>query len=224
MPRVVVPKTPGVLSAFGLLVSNIEHDQMETFAQRADAIDADEIDRVFERLSGQGQAKMCNDGVPLDAVEIHRYADMRYVGQSYELTVELPSRTECAIEAAVAAFHAEHHSYYGHSNQAGAVEFVNLRTVHVYRLEMPQPELAATRRKQSAKPATHRRAYFDAAGFVEVPIYARPTLKAGDVICGPAIVEQTDTTVIVYPGMRADVRPDGCIVLEVLVGIDKHAS
>ena len=87
---VLVPDTPGVLSALGLLVADVEHDQMETFACRADAVDPALLERTFGRLTEQGQEKMRRDGVVADAVEIRRQCDMRYAGQSYELTIEIP--------------------------------------------------------------------------------------------------------------------------------------
>jgi N-methylhydantoinase A len=215
MPRVVVPDSPGVLSAFGLLVADIEHDQMETFAQQADLVDINKFEHMFDRLTALGQRKMQDDGVPLDQVAIERSADMRYIGQSYELAVAIPRAAENSIAAAVAAFHATHQAHYGHSDPAAAVEFVNLRTVHTHRLDIPPAASPGCAVDPDTEASAFRQAYFERiGGFTQVPVYRRPALATGQIIAGPAIIEQADTTVIVYPGLRAHTRNDRSIILE----------
>ena len=213
IPRVLVPEAPGVLSAFGLLVANVEHDQTETFATRADEVDQASLRGALERLNVRGREKMQRDGISL-GIEVHAYADMRYVGQSYELTVELPARREDALAKSVAAFHQLHHSLYGHSDLKRVVEFVNLRTVHVHRLPAPPAENKVARGKPRA--AGSRRAYFASLGkYVNTPVLSRADLAAGAAVHGPAIVEQADTTLVVYPEQIATVLADGSLVLEV---------
>jgi N-methylhydantoinase A len=212
--KVSIPDAPGVLSAFGLLVANIEHDQMETFATRADAVDLSAWQHAFERLEATGQNKMRADGVAPEEVEIRRQADMSYVGQSYELTIDFDSAAPDQITAAVATFHARHEGLYGHSNPATPVEFVNLRTVHVH----GPVERAAPRGSVASSappiPVAHREAYFDGA-FASTPIYDRKSLGPGHVIVGPAIVEQADTTLVIYPRQRAHLQSDRSILVEI---------
>jgi N-methylhydantoinase A len=213
MPRIVVPETPGVLSAFGLLVAAIEHDQAETYAVRADQVDAADLARRLARLDARGGEKMRRDGVDPGQVVRRAYGDMRYVGQSYELAVELPSGAGEPVAKAVAAFHALHHALYGHSAPEAPVEFVNLRTVHSHALPRPRLE------RPSARPGAARRsrkAFFPSLGrFTETPVHDRRDLAAGQTIAGPAIVEQADTTLVVYPGQRAHVEAGGSIIVEV---------
>jgi N-methylhydantoinase A len=216
MPRIVVPETPGVLSAFGLLVAAVEHDQAETYAVRADRVDSADLDRRLARLDARGSEKMRGDGIDPAAVARRAYADMRYVGQSYELSVEIPIGSQDAvgdaIGAAVAAFHKLHQSLYGHASPQTPVEFVNLRTVHSHALPPPGIERAPAR---AAAAARCRKAYFPALGrFVDTPVHDRRELAAGAAIAGPAIVEQTDTTLVVYPGQRAHVDAGGSIIVE----------
>ena len=90
IPTTVVPAAPGVLSAFGLLVANIEHDQSRTFAVKADEVDVERIIQVLAELDLLGQEKMQRDHVPPQLVHVNHAADLRYVGQSYELEVPLP--------------------------------------------------------------------------------------------------------------------------------------
>jgi len=215
MAKVLIPDTPGVLSAFGLLVANIEHDQMETLARRADQVDRAALEEVFKRLEARGQTKMSADGVAPDDVEIRRQADMRYVGQSYELTIEVDTNALDPIAAAVALFHERHDTLYGHSNTAAPVEFVNLRTIHVHRPKERENPPTKVLSAVPPNPIAHRDAYFD-SGFVKTPVYDRKQLSVGQEIAGPAIIEQADTTVIIHPRQRAHLRADRSILVDVL--------
>jgi N-methylhydantoinase A len=217
MASVIVPDTPGVLSAFGLLAANVEHDQMVTFAHRADRVEAAAFERAFAKLTTLGQSKMAADSVALACVEVRRQADMRYVGQSYELTIDIPEAAD-QIAATVARFHRRHSDFYGHSNASAAVEFVNLRTVHVHRSSERKTETLALSRATVAAPVTHRQAYFDDRGFTQTPIYHRHALVSGQGIEGPAIIEQPDTTLVIHPAQRATVRRDRSLQIEVAHG------
>ena len=98
IPTTVVPTAPGVLSAFGLLVANIEHDQSRTFAVKAAEVDVERIVQVLAELDLLGQEKMQRDHVPPELVHVNHAADLRYVGQSYELEVPLPKSWTPAVE------------------------------------------------------------------------------------------------------------------------------
>jgi N-methylhydantoinase A len=212
--KVVVPDTPGVLSAFGLLVAEIEHDQMETLARRADQVDWSVMESTFERLDEKGRSKMSADGIARGEVEVRRQADMRYLDQSYELTIEMNSQAPDPIAEAVTAFHSAHEAIYGHRNSTAAVEFVNVRTIHVHRSNSREnlPTIASSAGKP--KPVTHRDAYFD-GGFVSTPVYERALLSANSELSGPAIIEQADTTLVVYSGQRARLREDRSILVSI---------
>jgi len=114
----------------------------------------------------------------------------------------------------VAAFHEQHHGLYGHADRTAPVEFVNLRVVHTHAL--PTPTLAwAPGGADDADPSDARPVYFAEIGdYVETPIYDRHQLHPEQAIEGPAIVEQADTTVVLYPGHRASVHAGGSIVVE----------
>jgi N-methylhydantoinase A/oxoprolinase/acetone carboxylase beta subunit len=217
IPRIVVPETPGVLSAFGLLVASIEHEQATTFARRADRLEARDLEAALSDLDALGAERMRRDGVPLDAVRIQRLADMRYVGQSYELAVDLTAAPGAdPIAAAVEAFHARHQTLYGHADRGGRVEFVNLRTVHAFALAPPRPARRPSGGSLADARAGSRPAYFPRIGkFVECPVYARARLPVGAALVGPAIVEQPDTTVVIQDGQAARVHPSGSLVVEV---------
>ena len=139
---------------------------------------------------------------------------MRYVGQSYELTIDMDAQARDPIAAAVASFHARHETTYGHSNTTAPVEFVNLRTVHVHHPEAREKLLVKAGSAGAPTSVARREAYFD-GGFVKTPVYARNQLSVGQEIAGPAIVEQADTTLIIHPGQRAHLRDDRSILVDI---------
>ena len=136
-------------------------------------------------------------------------ADMRYVGQAYELEVPIPAPLSAeAVPAVVAAFHAVHERVYGYARAQQPVEFVNFRAVHTYPL--PRPMLTPAARASGALAEAQvgeRPAYF--GRFVPTAIYERARLPLGARLAGPAIVEQTDTTTVIPPGVTALVDPAG---------------
>lgn len=215
IPVLIVPRSPGVLSAFGLLVANVEHEQTHTFGVRVDRADVDEMQRVFDQIEMLGYERMRRDGVRLEEVEVFRLADIRYTGQAYNLEVPVPAiLTAETIAALVDAFHEKHRQVYGHSDPTGRVEIVNVRAVHVHAL--PKPDLAADVARVSSGPAQkgHRSAYFpECGGYVSVPLFDRAALHAGASFDGPAIVEQPDTTIVVYPGQICRVDPSGNLMI-----------
>src|SRR5215475_5649683 len=215
IPTTVVPVAPGVLSAFGLLVANLEHDQSRTFVVKADEVDVERIIQVLAELDLLGQKKMQRDHVPPQLVHVSHAADLRYVGQSYELEVPLPEVLDATCRAqAVAAFHAAHQQVYGHNRPTHAVEFVNLRSVHS--APLPRPQLTMPASSGSLKTACQgmRPAYFDEyRAYRDTPIYRRDLLPLGTQFDGPAIVEQPDTTTVVYPGFTCRVDDVGNLLL-----------
>ncbi|MBI3455796.1 MAG: hydantoinase/oxoprolinase family protein [Candidatus Rokubacteria bacterium] len=211
---VIVPEAPGVLSAFGLLVAAIEHSHSRTAVQDMRSPDCAVISRILGELDAQGRERMRAERVPLDQVEVAFAADMRYVGQAYELEVPLPPEVSPAtIPAIVAAFHAVHQRVYSHHRPDDPVEIVNLRAVH--RHPLPPPRLGQESRvRPSGAPALQGRrpAYFGGA-WRATAVYERGDLSAGQSIAGPAIVEQADTTTVVPPGYTAVRDPAGNLLI-----------
>jgi N-methylhydantoinase A len=138
MAEVVVPETPGVLAAFGLLAAAIEHHHARTLHGRTDAMDLDAINACLAELDAAGRARMQEEGVPVAALRVAYAADMRYLGQAYELEVPIsvPLTSE-RIPGIVRAFHAVHERVYGYARTQQPTEFVNFRAVHTYPLPRP---------------------------------------------------------------------------------------
>ena len=209
MAEVLVPEAPGVLAAFGLLSAAIEHHHARTQQSRTDAADLPDVNDCLADLDAAGRARMREEGVPAREVRVAYAADMRYVGQAYELEVpiEVPLTRERVAEI-VAAFHATHERIYGYARPQQLVEFVNFRAVHTYPLPRPvvRPAARASGTLADAR-LGERRAYFD--GYVPTTLYERARLPLGARLTGPAIVEQDDTTTVIPPGVTALVDEAG---------------
>jgi N-methylhydantoinase A/oxoprolinase/acetone carboxylase beta subunit len=209
MAEVLVPEAPGVLAAFGLLAAAIEHHHARTLQARTDVADLDAVNRCLGELDAAGRGRMREEGVPAKQVRVAYSADMRYVGQAYELEVPIAVPiTRARAPEVLAAFHAVHERVYGYARAQQPVEFVNFRAVHTYPLPRPvvTPAARVTGTLADAR-LGERRAYFGT--FVPTAIYERARLPRGARLAGPAIVEQSDTTTVIPPGVTALVDDAG---------------
>jgi N-methylhydantoinase A len=151
--------------------------------------------------------------------DVAHFAELRYVRQSYELEVALQMGplTRDAIDAAAAEFHRQHERVYGFCLPNAAVELVTLRTVHTAHLAKPElSQGASVGAGGTVNPIGSRDAYFEETGRYEpVPIFDRTSLGIGQEVEGPAILEQPDTTTVVYPGQSIRVDEAGNVILTV---------
>jgi N-methylhydantoinase A/oxoprolinase/acetone carboxylase beta subunit len=213
MPEVLVPEAPGVLAAFGLLAAAIEHHHARTLQAPTGAADLDAVNRCLGELDAAGRVCMREEGVPAAEVRVAYAADMRYVGQAYELEVPIPVPvTRERLPEILAAFHAVHERVYGYGRPQQPAEFVNFRAVHTYPLPRPAVTPAAPPAGSVADARLGERpAYF--GEFVPTAIYERARLPRGARLAGPAIVEQSDTTTVIPPGVTALVDEAGTLRL-----------
>ena len=217
IPKTLIPMSPGIFSAVGLLVTNLQQEDATTMIERTNALDLEVINGLFERMEQKGMAAIAREGVDQDRVDCVRRVDMRYVGQSYELAIPVPggSLAEAQIAQVVAHFHAEHDRAYGFSAPEEPAEFVNLRVTTTGRITKPQRrKLEAHTGDVDAASKGNRSVYFpESGGFVETPIFDRYRLGAQATIAGPAIVEEIDSTTVIHPGYSADVDEVGNLIL-----------
>ena len=217
IPKTIIPMSPGTTSAMGLLVTDLKHDYSKTLIQRVDQADAEMVAKIYRELEVDGRANLEREGMNSEEITFMHQVDMRYVGQSYELTIPLPDGKLSAaeIEGVLSRFHREHHRAYGYSASNEPVEFVNLRLSAIGTINKPQlREIGAGDSPLSAAQKAIRFVYFaERECFVECPIYDRYRLSAGFVLEGPAIVEEIDATTVIHPGYQALVDGFGNLIL-----------
>ena len=217
MPTTIIPMSPGTTSALGLLVTELKHDYSTTMIERVDRLDLGAVRRVYEELEGQGRETLEREGIPKAEMDFRWQVDIRYVGQSYELTIPLPgNRIDSAmLEQVLSRFHQEHDRAYGFSTPGEAVEFVNLRLTAIGQIIKPKlRELERSDGDLAAALISSRSVYFaEHGGYLDCPIYDRYKLAAGHLLKGPAIVTELDSTTVIHPGYRAEVDQYGNLVM-----------
>ena len=216
IPTVLVPMSPGTTSAMGLLVTDIKHDYSATLIQRTDALDAERVNRLFRDMERRGEKALLAEGMGHARIGFERQVDMRYVGQSYELSIPLgEAAVQDVLERMLSDFHAEHERAYGFAAPGEPVEFVTLRLTAVGNIAKPRlRELSGHGGDAGAARRAVRRVYFaESNGFVDCSMYDRYRLAAGSLIEGPAIVEEMDSTTVIHPGYRAQVDRYGNLLI-----------
>jgi N-methylhydantoinase A len=210
IPKILVPAVPGCLSALGLVVSDVTHDYVVThLAPVADKLEAD-LDRLFDDLVWGAHAELKQEGIEPGRRELFRAVDMRYIGEQSSVSVPVEGAGVGWLAATTKAFHAMHERLYGFSVPDEPVEVVNVRLRAVGRLHRGDRARAGklAGSPPRAEPAATRKVGFGAtkAGRLDVPVFARAALLPGTQFAGPAIVEQSDSTLLIPPGksVRAD--------------------
>ena len=219
IPRVLVPARPGILSALGVAIADIVKDYSRTVMMRGDDINRTQLDEEFHGMEGLAREELEKEGLPMDRMVPQRFLDVRYVGQSFELTIDYPSprrRIDTArMRRSIAdSFYRAHLQRFGYADRGEAVEIVNLRLK--LGLKMDKPQIVAGQAADSGStPALIGEAQgVFSGGSVTTRLYDRENLRTGDQISGPAIVLQMDTTVVITPGWTGTADDYGNLVLE----------
>ncbi len=218
IPEVIVPAHPGITSAAGLLTTDLKYDTIKTEFQVEGSVDLQKLSADFVSLEADLRRQYAADGIDDADVQLSRAGDLRYVGQGYELRIEFPDRP---IDAAVLtdvwrAFHERHEAEYGHVFTDSPIEIVNIRMTGVGIM----PKIAApTRQDGKSTDAAALRSgtcVFRVSGELrpfETTYYERDNLSSDASITGPAIIVQTDTTIVVPPDWVATIETGENIIL-----------
>jgi N-methylhydantoinase A len=210
--RILVPPAPGVLSAAGLLAAPVEHEVSAALPRAIGDLAMADVRDALDRLDARCAALMAQESVaPAEVVRCY-FADVCYAGQAYYLEVPFAPAAPDPFAALTAAFYAAHDRTYGFAS-AAPVRLVNLRAVHRAAAALAPPQ-AWTRTGETPLRRRARILLPEHKTPVDAGVYDRAALKVDDVIEGPAIVEQDDTTTLVTPGWRGRVDRLGNLVIE----------
>jgi N-methylhydantoinase A len=208
--RVLVPVGPGNFAAFGALISDLRRDYARTRTLLLEPQSWDGVDRQFGEMEAAARANLLAEGVAAADIELRRSAGMRYLGQSWELHVDLPTDV-ATIEQLQQAFADVHDRRFGHRS-GGAVEIVNFRIAAIGRVAKPElPQVAASGTR--ADPRIGTRDVHLGDTFLPTPVLLRERLVAGDTIAAPAVIEESGSLTLVPPGWTATVLPHGELLL-----------
>jgi N-methylhydantoinase A len=213
---VLVPLNPGNLSAYGLLTVDVRNDYVQTHVARQSVLDPAQVQRVLDDLTGRADAALGREGFAEADRRFVRTADLRYYGQAFEVRVDVPDGpvTDALVSTVADRFHDEHKALYDYDFRGDSrqeVEWVNLRVTGVGPIRKPElRETAAGSGAETARTGQRRVCFED---WVDTPIYDRARLGAGDVVEGPAVLEEFSSTVPIHPGFTARVDRFGNLVI-----------
>ncbi len=220
--RLIVPPAPGILCAIGQLLADVRHDLVETriFPYAPDT--AEHAQATARRLDEAADRLLAADGIAPDRRTVEMRIEARYAGQSYELPIAFDHRDPGAWVRLAEDFHVAHRRRFGHADPAAPIEIVGFGATAIGTVDTP--ELPALATGGPAPPAAAqigmRQVFFegDAIGelgtWAAAPIIQRAGLLAGNVVEGPAVIEEVSATTVLYPGDRARVLANGALMVE----------
>ncbi len=213
---VLVPPSPGIASARGLLTGNVKYDYQQTVSSPLEEVDGEFIEEAFERLEARGREQLERDEIDSARWEFRSSVDCLYDGQGYELNIDFDGTDGDWHTRLRERFEKRHEAEYGHYFEADPVELLNVRVTAIGDVESyTPPEITADGALEAAK-TTESTIVFgtpDTPKELTVPRYERERLAAGTEIDGPAIVDEFDSTVVVNPDWTATVEANGSIIL-----------
>jgi N-methylhydantoinase A len=216
--RMIVPIDPGLFSARGIALADFTHDYLVSFVQPIERVDVPQLERALTRLKQLADADLASESVQENARNLLVSLDLRYLGQSTEINVQLGSATTPAgfdLKAYVAEFHRRHEALYTYSVPGEPVELVNLRLRAVGRVAKPPRPPMQERRLGRAK--RYRNAWFPARGMIETPVWHRDAVAPDARLEGPLIVEEMSSSTIVPPGAVVEMDALGNLLVSLPV-------
>ena len=219
IPRVLIPARPGILSALGVAIADVVKDYSRTVMLRGDDMDRTRVEEEFHGMEGLARAELEQEGLPADRMTARRFLDVRYVGQSFELTVDFPtsraSRSSEGLARAISdSFYRAHLQRFGYADRAEPVEIVNLRLKLDLAVDKPDLQMESVQESNSDGARISTVGVVFQGGELDTPLYQRDLLVPGSLIEGPALVVQLDTTTVVPPGWRGEVDAYGNLLLQ----------
>jgi N-methylhydantoinase A len=212
IPQVVVPRLPGLFSAFGMLVADQSYDFQLPVLKNLDELAPDELADKLAELMRRAEVTLGQSGFGLARVELRRRADCRYLGQAESLAIDLSEGSGDALAALQTSFEAEHRRQWNFIHRERPITLMNLRLQAVARTATTST--AAGERARGAALSKRRRAVFVEAESVMLPVFARDELCFGHEIEGPGLIEEASSSLVFPAGRRVVVDAEGNLVVQ----------
>lgn len=218
IPWLFIPLHPGNISAFGLTVTDLVHDYVQAYVKRIDRIEPKEIDRAYNNLQKKALGELRRSKIPYIQSIFVKSADLRYVGQGYTLNVTINKHLSSnkILDSLIEMFYRKFRKVFGFYVTDNPVELVNLRlkVVNILKKSQFAPKKGKTKKAPIDAVKGYRKVFFHGGDSpVNCTIYVRKRLLPGNVVAGPAIIEQPDTTVVILPSMVGTVDKFGNIIV-----------
>ncbi|GER68334.1 hypothetical protein BpJC7_16620 [Weizmannia acidilactici] len=215
--KVIIPIASSVFSAWGMLMTDLRHDYIQTYIVRLNDLDPELINKEWGQLENRAYNEFLHEGVKKDSVMFSRYLDMRYLGQEHTVKVPVPSGewNNEILRSIIRSFHELHEKAYSFKLENSETEIVNL---HLTALGLvKKPKLEKRYRSGDVKDALKevRPVYFEKTGWVQTNIYDREKLPTLKTVNGPAIIEEKASVTVVYQDQTLVVDDYGNLIIEI---------
>ncbi|MGK7379086.1 hydantoinase/oxoprolinase family protein [Planococcus sp. 1R117A] len=215
--KVVVPIASSVFSAWGMLMTDLRHDYIQTYINRLQDVSLAELNNEWDKLETQARQQYAEEHVSEEDIVFNRFVDMRYSGQEHTVKVPLPNGeiTEETVAQTITLFHDMHEQSYTFKLEEAQTEIVNLHLTafgSVQKPELQKLEAGSTDLKTALKET--RNVFYENDGWVATNVYHRDLLAPGMAIQGPAIVEEPTATTVFYAGQTLSVDVYGNLIIE----------
>ncbi|MBW2406685.1 MAG: hydantoinase/oxoprolinase family protein, partial [Deltaproteobacteria bacterium] len=212
IPKVLLPRNPGILSAIGMLMADVIKDYSLTIMRNQENVTSTFLSDQFMEIEARGRDDLESEGIPSDGIDLEKYLDMRYEGQSYEIIVPFD-------EDYIERFHGLHEKTYGYRNEDKIIEIVNIR---LRARGMPEkPRFQKSEKMEKTPPSDaflgEKEVVFDGHR-IPTKIMDRDKLKSGNRIKGPVIMVEYSSTTVIPPFASAHVDEYGNILMEIMTG------
>ena len=215
---ILVPRRAAVLSAFGGLVADFKVSRIQSFVCSSTAVNLDKLNALFLKMQVEAEKLLPKS----DDMRVDRYIDLRYEGQVNEVIVPVHTRTrritEVKLARAVRDFHDMHQQLYAHKRPDQPVQIISLRLELIGAREaLVEPAQKFDMEEDPAQALIGtREVYFEKLGFVEAPIYDGRLIRPGNLVVGPAVIHEPDTTIVVYNGQEVTLDQYETYVIEIV--------
>ena len=215
---VIVSKLSSGLCAYGQIISDVKYNYMATIPTRLDSIKAAEkINRTFKEIESKGIEHLNKDGFEEKKINTYRSLEMRYVGQIHECTVNIDffEITEETLQNIKEAFHNRHEELYTYSEKDSPVELVNIESTIYGRIDRPNySELENKGQKNDALKISRNLIFSEKGNVLKTPVYDGNKLSPGNLIDGPAVVEEDTTTLVIENGWFLELHKSGTYIIK----------
>ena len=204
--RVLVPPSPGTMCALGATIADYQYNFIRSLRRPLAELGVRILHEIYNQLEQEGRDSLASENPAIERINVVRSANMRYRGQSFDVDVTLPETlavSELTLEFLAQHFHDTYETLYHNSDPNSAVELVSLRVKVVGRRAKPLLPRVEKRSASSSLEAAGQRSIFHRGQSHLASVFCRSDFREGDVVEGPAIIEQSDTTTIVTPGFTA---------------------
>ncbi len=212
IPLMIVPRGSSVFCASGMLMSDLKHDYVRTYTVETNKIDLNRFNEICRHLKHEGRETLIREGIPEERISYHFSVDLRYVAQFNEVEVPIPISGDGEIKAdaiphMVKGFHEKHDELYGYSLPQAETELINVRLTCIGNTDKPIFKESPYKGQDPSEAFKKERQVRFGGSFIKVPVFDGLRMGNGNIVKGPAIIEEPTTTIVVTPDY--DVVLDG---------------